>query len=367
MALAEQLSRSAVSIGLEKDGYGYRIEPYSPSLPETWKIADGETLSVQDRANLVMLNLVADVVDPLADLVDIGFGKKIIGGVFKRPEDDQIRLDETAQELAQKSLRMSGRRYKIPFHVMAEHGSFRVGKHLKKDAIGVLDPIDNSDEHNRGYEGQSGLDTPQHLVYAMYDTANNPLGAVDINLYTRHVTINRDGRNYQYNPRTNELSELVTPPEVTTIKQREFVLATYEGRPVYEKLFHKFLPGITEDRHEKSTKHAKGGSHIYSSMASGAVSAYAMFKEPRGEIDQGLPFALSAGYKAYSVNLDTGDLVPYTFSPVLHSRKKNVPFFIVARTEALAQEIVSHYMDVKEGMDPAEFASYKASILKEAA
>jgi len=344
------LAETGVSAQIIKDGYGFQMNPSkTEQFPSSWRIAEGERLTVQDRANLVILNLAADLANPLADLVDIGFGKKIIGGVFGRPEDDQIHLDEIAQDFAKNSLRRAGRRYRLPFHVMSEHGSFRVGRSpLKKEAIGVLDPIDNSDEHNRGVEGQPGLDAPQHMVYAMYDLENNPLGAVDVNLYTRHLVINRDGRNYQFNPRTNELTELARPARITSMSERSFVLATYEGRPVYEKKFHELIPGIKDARHEKSTKHAKGGSHIYASMATGAVNAYVMFDEPRGEIDQGLPFAISAGFDVSSVDLRTGEPTPYKFDPVLHSRKKNVPLFIAASTPELRDEIIGEFMKAKQ-------------------
>lgn len=301
--------------------------------PDIWKNPQVEILSLREKANEAVLNLVFEVTHPLADMVSNGVGRNAIGEVLGREEDEQIAIDATAESLARESLEQSARSLGVSFFVLSEHNNFQVGSGMP-EFIGVLDPFDNSDEHKKG------LDTPAHVVFGVYDLEGNPLAAADSNLYTRHIYINRDGKNYLYNSRTGKL-DIISPRRVESIQDENFVVASYLGRYQYASLFNASFDVLNQDRYRRSTLHGKGGAHIYAYLSTGAVSAYVMFDEPRGEVDPGLPFALSASCTVVSVHPD-GTFEDYKFNPDL--QRDTVPLFIAASTPKLRDEIIDYYL-----------------------
>jgi len=344
-----EISSSWVNSAFKQDGYEI-LKPQN--MPESWVLADSENLTKRDKANLITLNLAADMSPGLQDLIDVGFGRRITGDVQGREEDDELLIDTVAEDLAINSIKNAVERFGLGCAIYTEHKKeipVNVGD-LTKGVDGSLDPVDNSDEYHRK------LDTPQHLVFATYDPeTNEQLSALDINLATGMMTINRDGKNYQYNPRTNELVELPVPEKVLSIQQRELTIASYFGRKQYSHSFDKFFKDLkNEKRHAKSTFHGKGGAHIYSLMATGAVSIYVMFDEPRGEIDPGLPFAEAAGYVVWEVDMETGEIREYKFDPEKNKSKENVPLFIAASTPELANEFVAEFMANKQKMSKSQ-------------
>lgn len=337
------ITESPITAQLQKDGYQFAIDPSrSQEFPQNWKLANPEGLLVPDIANLVVVNFAADVATPVADLVDFGFGRRIVSSVPGRDEDSSIQLDHIAQTIAEESLKKMGDRYGISMEVLTEHGEghFFVGDKRNVQIYGALDPIDNSDEYNRG------LDTPPHVALGLYGLDRQPLAAVDINLFTRHITICRDGRNFTYNPNKNTLTEIepLRRDKVTTVRQREFTLATYMGRRQYVVAMNRYFRKMfEEDRHEKSTLHGKGGAHLGPYFANHGISEYFMFDEPRGEVDPYVAFAKAAGYQIGEINLETAEWSDYGFDPQKSLNKETVPLFGVFETVELRDEAIEEY------------------------
>ncbi len=334
---------SPVNARIQKDGYRFAINPgVKEAFPTNWKLAASENLLVPDIANLVTVNFAADVVGPVSDLVDFGFGRRIVSSVPGRDEDSSIQLDHIAQTIAEESLKKMGERYGVSMEILTEHGEghFFVGDKNNIQLYGALDPIDNSDEYNRG------LDTPPHVVLGLYGADRKELAAVDVNLFTRHITICRDGRNFTYNPNKNTLTEIepLRRDKVTTVRQREFTIATYMGRKQYVVAMNKYFRGMfEEDRHEKSTLHGKGGAHLGPFFANHGISEYLMFDEPRGEVDPYVAFIKAAGYHVGEIIKHTGEWKDYEFDPQKNLNKETVPLFGVFETTELRDEAITEY------------------------
>lgn len=308
--------------------------------PDLWTPQSKNRLSPREKINDTVIDLMLNVGPQLSALVDQGHGRQAIGSVVGRDEDEEIQIDEDAERLVVSALEASAKKNKLGFRVLSEHGNYLIGKNPQFYAH--FDPFDNSDEQ------QKGLDTPPHVTGAFYDLAGSPIAAMDINLFTLHAFVVRNDKLYEYNLKTGDAQELSLPPEITTIKDPRFVIASYFGRDKYSRKFNSYLDEVNKQRADKSTFHPKAGTHLYPYMAKGAVSAYAMFDEPYGEIFPGLPFALAAGFKVWSVNND-GTHEDVKFDPEL--QHKSVPFYLVVRTEELGEELIQIAMKAKKEKD----------------
>lgn len=317
----------------------YEKQPLSAlQRPDIWRVPLPERL-LRERVNDVVLDVLLEATPILWNMVDRGVGRKVTSlYVPGRQEDEELEIDIQAENIIISILGESAEKNGLSLLVLSEHNNFVVGKE-SPNAIVVDDPFDNSSEYKRG------LNTPPHFVFAFYTTEGIPIAAGDADLFTQHIYINRDGKNYYYNPRTRSLIEIETSLQqrVKTIQDSNFVIASYLGADEYARPFNAHFDKLNQDRHPKSRLHGKGGSHLYgSSIATGAVSAYIMFNEPRGEIDPGLPFALSAGYSIVSVNPD-GGFEDYRFDSNL--QREDVPLFITAATPELRDEIIRYYLE----------------------
>lgn len=307
--------------------------------PDLWTPQSKNRLTSREKINDTVISLMLDVGPQLSALVDKGHGKQMTGIPVKGREldDEEIDLDKDAEALVVSALTKSAQKNRLSFTLLSEHGNYEIGSNPQFYAH--FDPLDNSDEQKKG------LDTPPHVTGAFYDMTGNPIAAVDINLFTLHAFVVRDDKVYEYNLKTGDAKELPTPPEIITIKDPRFVIASYFGRDKYSRMFNLYLDDVNLQRAPKSTFHGKAGAHLYPYMARGGVGLYAMFDEPYGEIFPGLPFATAAGFKVWSVNNDgTHDEVK--FDPEL--QYKTVPFYVVARTSELAEEIIDIAMVAKK-------------------
>ena len=308
--------------------------------PGLWTPQTKDRLSIHDRVNEVVLDLVFDVTPKLYKWVDEGYGRAFTGvDVRGREQDDrEIEIDRDAEDVIVSSLKDAAQKNKLSFRVLSEHGNYDIGSN--PSFYIALDPFDNSDEYNKRF------DTPNHVTGSFYGfLTKTPEAGVDINLFTQHAFVLRSGKVYDYNLKTGKVDEIPTPAEIKTIEDPGFNIASYDGRDRYMRKFNMYLDEINLRRLPKTTFHGKAGAHLYPYMAQGSVSAYAMFDEPYGEIFPGLPFALAAGYRAVSVNND-GTYEDIKFDPDL--QYESIPFYVVARTTELIEEIISIAMRAKE-------------------
>ncbi len=313
--------------------------------PDLWKAPLAERLT-RERANEVVMDLLDTATPILADMVDRGIGRKTAKqDVPGREEDEELEIDSMAESLEIEILEDSAKTNDLSFTILSEHNNYTVGAG-EPNCIISLDPFDNSDEYKKG------LDIPPHITLAIYGLDLKPIAAGDANLFIQHLYVNRDGKNYFLNPRQHSLTEIPIPPEIKSIEDPSFVIASYPGRDKYSRKFNMYLDELNRNRFDKSTFHGKGGTHLYPYMAKGSVSAYAMFDEPRGEIDPGAPFALSAGYNLNIVHSD-GSIEPYKFDPT--RQRETVPFFLAASTLELRDEIVAIAMAAKKKLKRSEW------------
>lgn len=321
----------------------FRKEPYP--RPEAWHEPSSiETLSSKERVNELLLELGLAVTPILWDLVDRGLGREDEGDVPGRQnEDRKITIDNISEKVERRILEQLGSKLGLSFFVFSEHESFMVGE-LKEgeepELFLFLDPYDNSDEH----EKRLG-DTPGFMVAGMWDKHGQPIGAVQSNLYTGHIFINRDAENYEYNPRIKELMRFPETPVVETIDDPRFIIISYDGKEKYMSKFNKNLAGLNRDRNPNSSFHGKAGAHGYAYQAwNGGI--YTIFNEPLSEGPPGWPFALSRGYKIRNIRKD-GTQEDFVLNPLYYFRNQErynidrIPWLLVSNNQGISDEIVN--------------------------
>lgn len=316
--------------------------------PESWTRPFGDGLPRPDNdlrraVDQIVVDVLFESTAYLSDMVDRGEGREVLGEVAGRADEDvEIGIDKKAEEMEVEILDKAGRAFGLSFLVLSEHDNYTTGSG-KPDLILVLDPIENSDEHLKG------LSTPPFIVFSIYDLRHNPIAAGASNLVNQHMTLNSDGKNYEYNPKRDKGPiYLPPPPEIKSIKDPRFVIASYDGKYKYSSLFNLYLDFLNQNRSPHSTFHGKSGSHTYVEMAHGAVSEYAIFNEPHGEIDPGYIFALSAGYTVVSVKPD-GSFRSYKFNPRLQDARE--PFLVVTRTPQLRTETIKYFKQAQKEIE----------------
>ncbi len=318
-----------------------RKRPYP--RPDVWARPENViNSSIQDRANEIVLDLMFGSTPPLRKAVDLGFGRAIQGTVLGREDEDKkIVIDGEAEKLAYKIITRSAEQNGLSLFVFSEHEHLKIGD--VPQVVGSFDPIDDSLDH------QIGLNTPPYLALGLMDTNGNPIAAGVANLLTGHITINRNGKNYIYNPNEKYLIELPVPKKVESIKDPTFVPISYGGKYKYTHPFRANFDAVDRDRNQDMPLHGIAGSHIYGEeIATGAASAYIMFGEPISELVQGLAFARDAGYIVASVNPEDGSYEEYKFDVDFYLKNPDryntdrVPFLVVANSKPLLRELITY-------------------------
>lgn len=279
-----------------------------------------------DRVNRVVFSYLMASTKTLRGLVNQGKGRQVVGAVQNRPEDDEIGIDRVGEEILKTLLNRHG----LKAQVFSEHSVF--GSEAP-EVYAALDPFDNSGEYRRG------LDTSPYTVVSFFDLLSRPIAGGIGDLVRNRLFLSRGGKNYCYDLLEKRLTP-ISPARTTTIKDQEFVLASYVGSNEYYPKFYQRFRRMLEEMPAKGFLHGKGGAHIYAYLANGAIGAYVMFDEPRSEIDPGLALAKAAGSQIVSVRRD-GTYEDYLFKP--GRQHDTVPLFIATCTEELRDEIVAYY------------------------
>lgn len=307
--------------------------PFPP--PPDWRKSSLEQLTLGDKVDNVILELMLKVTPPLRDVVDRGLLREKQGAVLGREgEDTQITIDRESENLARKIITSSARKYGLSLSVFSEHNHFQFGG--KPEVVAALDPVDNSGEY------EAGFNTPPYVSIGFFDMEGTPLGGGDSNLLTGHIFINQGGKNYEYNPNKKQLIELSPPRKIENIEDPEFRLVSYDGKYKYVGPFRSNFDRLDRDRNQDQVFHGKAGAHQYGDgVATGAVSLYIMFNEPISEVIQGMAFIRDAGYIPASVNLEDGtweefkfDVKYYLANPERYNLDR-IPLLIVANSKPL--------------------------------
>jgi len=267
---------------------------------------------------------------------------RIVAGRDKA-EDIEIKIDGLSEKFIVKVINNKlAKKHGLSFSVLSEHNNSEVVNEGKPHVSIVLDPFENSDEYKRR------LPTPPFSHFQIYNHGHEPIAAGAGNLTTGEMYFSAHGNNYCFSPESKfkKLVVIPKPREVKSVKDGNVAIASYDGKYKYSSLFDEYFTELKKDL-EKSggSFHGKGGSHSYIDLTNGAISAYIMFNEPRGETDPAYLFALQAGCRIVSVDLETGEYKDYKFDPSL--QHKRTPFLIAARSTELIEEIIRYYMQVR--------------------
>lgn len=320
----------------------FENEPYP--RPKDWPAPSSiETLSPKEKVNELLLELGLVATPILWDFADRGIGTEDLGGVAGRENEDRtVGIDKLSEGVERMILKQLGNKFGLSFFVFSEHESFMVGgleEGEEPELFLFLDPWDNSVEHQRRLG-----DTPGFMVAGMWDKHGQPVGAVQSNLYTGHIFINRDDENYEYNPRIRKLMRFPKTPVVETIDDPRFIIISYDGKYKYTRRFNNNLDRLNQDRNPDSIFHGKAGAHGYAYQAwNGGI--YIMGNEPLSEGPAGWPFALSRGYKIKVVQQD-GTLEDFVLDPLYYFRNPErynidrIPWLLVSNNAKISDEIV---------------------------
>jgi len=246
-----------------------------------------------------------------------GFGKRVLGKVQGRPEDEKISIDRIGEEILEKLLK----KYKLPALVFSEHG---VLGNRKPEIFGALDPFDGSKLFQRGFE---------HMWYSalsFYGLDGKPITCGIADILNRKYYLNNSQENYVISL-TDSHQERIFSSQRKSLLDENSTLASYLMSSEYSPKFIEYFGDLIKDMAPKALLYPNGGSCIYAYLASGRVDAYVMFNEPRSEIDPGFPIAKAAGCQVVTVKKD-GSFQDYEFIPGRQAHK--VDLLIAAATPA---------------------------------
>ncbi|MDO8460938.1 MAG: inositol monophosphatase family protein [bacterium] len=305
------------------------------TLAETGRFGD-EILSTNElveRTHRVLTLYAHRSVEVLGEMVRKGQGRQVLGSVPQRPEDEQLGIDAIGENILGRVVEEEN----LPCFIVGEHNKYRYVNASEETPHVILptDPFDNSSQYKRG------LDTPPYSVTGAYHSDGEPIGAVISDIKDQKVYVAGKEKTYVIDLKTGETTSIARSRR-TTILENNATLATYLGSNEYSLSFFDHFRKLIEDMPPKTVLYAGGGAYIYGLLASGAVDAYVMLREPRTEIDPGLPLALAAGCTAVSVNPD-GTFEEYRFDYRRHD--ESVPLFIAACTPEVRDEIIRYYVE----------------------
>jgi len=320
---------------------GWQPTDFGDQNPQTYEPDGSSDAEVREGDLINMSNRVLDEyarasLQTLRPMVRSGNAREVLGFVRNRPGETQHMIDAVGEQLMANIMRS----HRFPGRIIGEHNTNSpLGEYVPIRVNTSIDSLDNT----RPYV--LGLDIPPYSVAANYDTENNPIGAVTINI--------RDNLIYYCVGESNVVRDMETgivktlsPSTRTDIKDPDLTIASFVSENDYSLPFFDNFRLLIEEMDKNGFLYPGGGAFIYSQIAKGAVDAYVMVDEPRSEIDPGLPFAITAGCTIVSVNPETGEYTPYHFDP--SKTAESVPLFICAARPEIRDEIIRLYMEGKE-------------------
>ena len=256
-----------------------------------------------------------------------GKGRQVLGETINRPEDLEIGIDRTGEEILEKLLKKHG--VKATIFSEPEDRDIKNGGEI----YGSVDPFDGSMLYLRGFEHN------WYTALSFFDKKRNPLccGIADI-INEKYYITEEDG-NYLVSMNTGRKKKIkpATRKKIT----EPIVLSSYIMSSQYSPKFLDIFGDLVRNMHPKGLFYPHGGSYIYSFLASGLIDAYVMFGEPRSEIDPGFPIAKNAGCQIVSVDSD-GNYQDYQFIP--GGQHGKVDLLVATSTPQLRDQLIKHYV-----------------------
>lgn len=256
-----------------------------------------------------------------------GFGKRILGKVKGRPEDEKISIDKIGEEILERLLK----KHKLPALVFSEHG---ILGNKKPEIFGALDPFDGSKLFQMGFE---------HMWYtalSFYRMDGKPISCGIADILNSKYYLNASTENYLISLKDYRQQRIFASERKSF--DENSVLASYLMSSEYSPKFIEFFGDFIKGMAPKALLYPNGGSCIYAYLASGKVDAYVMFDEPRCEIDPGFPIAKAGGCEIVTVEKD-GSFQDYEFIP--GKQFQRVPLLVAAATPELRDQLINHYVN----------------------
>lgn len=286
---------------------------------------------LMNLAGGIALTYVKESLPTLHRMVLEGRGRKVVGMVEARPEDDMIEIDSYGEGVIQEIIE----RDRLPLQVYSEHADPFIGPSGNIKLRAAFDPFDNSSEYKRG------LPTPVYSCISFYDLSNIPLAGAIVELGRGKVYLSIQGENYVIDDFLKG-----TPPrrifksERKSILEEGATLAWYTGSNEYSTPIDERFGEMRRSMHIKARTFSNGGAFIYGPLAEGAVDAYVMPLEPRGEIDAGRAFSYFARARDWIRHRD-GTRELYVFNPEKY--RENVDLFVSAQNDEMVHQIMDFY------------------------
>ncbi len=280
----------------------------------------------QDLKNLLVEYLV-ETTREVKKIAAQGKGRQVLGETINRPEDLEIGIDRTGEEILEKLLKKHG--IKATIFSEPEDRDIKNGGEI----YGSVDPFDGSMLYLRGFEHN------WYTALSFFDKKRNPLCCGIADIINEKYYITEGNGNYLVSM-DGEKKKKIEP--ATRKKLTEpIVLASYIMSSQYSPKFLDIFGDLVRNMHPKGLFYPHGGSYIYSFLASGLIDAYVMFNEPRSEIDPGFPIAKNAGCQIVSVDSD-GNYQDYQFIP--GGQHGKVDLLIATSTPQLRDQLIKHYV-----------------------
>ena len=280
----------------------------------------------QDLKNLLVEYLV-ETTREVKKIAAQGKGRQVLGETINRPEDLEIGIDRTGEEILEKLLKKH--RIKATIFSEPENRDIKNGGEI----YGSVDPFDGSMLYLRGFEHN------WYTALSFFDKNRNPLCCGIADIVNEKYYITEENGNYLVSMNTGRKKKI--KPAIRKKITEPIVLASYIMSSQYSPKFLDIFGDLVRNMHPKGLFYPHGGSYIYSFLASGLIDAYVMFDEPRSEIDPGFPIAKNAGCQIVSVDSD-GNYQDYRFIP--GGQHGKVDLLIATSTPQLRDQLIKHYV-----------------------
>lgn len=301
-----------------------------------------------DLANRVVREFGISSINAFYQTIRDGRGKEILGTVSERGAETEINLESGSEHMFVNILDTN----KVPVYVIGEHRTYKTPESngIERKHISFFDALDDTREYEQGGEGNQGLPAPLWAVGSIYRLEDgHPVAGIIANLKEKKMYVSANGRNTLVDLVTGDEKE-IKPSERTSIKNKDFCMASYWGDPKY---FVSYAENFLEvqkalrDTGNNPVNQPHTGSFIYGPMAEGNVDAYLIAREPISEQLPGWAFAQVAGFTAWEVNPEDGtyveikhDLNRFKEDPTEY-RKGRIPMYLVTRSDQIRDEIIS--------------------------
>ncbi len=228
-----------------------------------------------------LLEYLCETASRIREIDRQGGGRKILGGVRGRPDDEELEIDQVGEKILAGKIK----KHKLSIKVFSEHGVF--GEQNNPEFFGALDPFDGSAFFKRG------LHRNWYAALGIFDKKSNPVASGAVDILGNFIYLAIEKGSWRIDLESGDKTTLL-PSQKKTLDEKSAISVVFYKMRRAKAFFEEYKSFISK---LADTCLLIDGSNplTVANVAEGGIECYLILNMPRIEIDTTLFIAQKAG------------------------------------------------------------------------